>query len=101
MFLNLFWKRGERQQMWVNRLKIAIIEKNTDTINALLDEMPEFNGVDDLKEIDEVMALLQEAFALVQGLKDETAISMRQMKQNLSFLKSTRVDKSNGFDVTF
>ena len=86
--------------MWINRFKIAIIEKDADSINALLDVMPEFNGVDDLKEMEEVMALLEEAFALMQSLRNATAVSMRQIKQNLSFLKSTQGSTLNSLDIT-
>ena len=71
---------------WVTSLKVAIVEKNTDKINELLDELPQ---LEDAKEIEEAIYLLREASELVHTLKDETAASMKQIKKSLNFLKST------------
>ena len=82
--------------MWLNKLKIAIVEKNTDALDKLLDEIPKFS---DAKEIQEAAYLLREASELLHSLKDETALSMKQIKKNIAFLKSTQVQPSAKLDI--
>ncbi len=43
--------------MWLTKLQIAIIEKNTQSIDKLLDETPEFS---DKKQMEQAMYLLRE-----------------------------------------
>ncbi|QOP44890.1 hypothetical protein [Sulfurimonas paralvinellae] len=83
--------------MWLNQLKIAIVQQDVDLLNKLLDDIPTFDDVD---KIEEALYLLKEATQIVQGLQDETAESMKQMKKNIDFLKSTQVDKTAKFDIT-
>lgn len=82
--------------MWLTNLKIAIIEKNTDALDKLLDDIPQLK---DEKEIEEAVYLLEEAKSLVNGLKDETAHSMKLLKKNLSFLRSTDIPTSRSLDM--
>lgn len=82
--------------MWLTKLKIAIVEKNPDALNKLLDEIPQ---LEDQKEIEEAVYLLKEATALVNSLKDETKASMKQIKKNLDFLRSTDVPTSKKLDI--
>ena len=82
--------------MWINNLKIAIVEKNTDNIDKLLDSIPEFK---DLKEAESVMYLLKEALELLHTLKDETAESMMKIKKNLNFINSTQHTNTNSLDI--
>jgi len=98
MYLRGFWKLGERAMSWCNRLKIAIVEKNTDTINTLLDELPKLKKEDDIRE---AMHLLREASKLLQSLKDETSVTMTQIKKNIDFLNSSQPAKKNSLDVSF
>jgi len=97
MYLKLFLKLGEKVQMWKTKLKIAIVNKDTDTIAILLDNTPEFS---DLSQAEEVMYLLKEVANLAKKLKDETSTSMKQIKQNLNFLKSTQENKASSLDIT-
>jgi len=83
--------------MWLNKLKIAISEKNTDAINLLLDKTPELK---DTKEVEQAMYLLREVAELLYTLKDETADSMKQIRKNLQFLRSTEVKASTKLDIT-
>ena len=83
--------------MWLNKLKIAIIEKNTDTLNALMDDIPELS---ESKDIEQAIFLLKEATNLVSNLKNETADSMKQMKANLKFLRSTQNAPKSTLDIT-
>jgi hypothetical protein len=96
MYLKGCWKLGERPLMWLTKLKIAIIEKNPDALNKLLDDIPQLQSP---KEIEEAVYLLKEATALVNNLKDETKASMKQIKKNLDFLRSTDIPTSKKLDI--
>ena len=82
--------------MWLTSLKVAIVEKNTDSIDRLLGEIPELT---DPKEIEEAVYLLREASKLLHTLKDETSASMKQIKKNLQFLRSTDIPTSSKLDI--
>ena len=83
--------------MWLKQLKIAVVQKDIEQLEKLLDELPNF---DDPKEIEEALYLLYEATDILQTLKDETAASMAQMKKNIDFVSSTEVKKAAKFDIT-
>lgn len=82
--------------MWLKKLKIAIIEKNTDTIDTLLQDLPEFKSIEEMRE---AQYLFKEVEKLVSSLKDETQVSMQQIKNNLSFLRSTQTKPTTTLDV--
>ncbi|MFA5455746.1 MAG: hypothetical protein WC272_10575 [Sulfurimonas sp.] len=82
--------------MWLTKLKIAIIEKNPDALGKLLDEVPQLGSQ---KEIEEALYLLKEATALMNTLKDETKASMKLIKKNLDFLRSTDIPTSKKLDI--
>ena len=82
--------------MWLTNLKIAIIEKDTDKLNKLLDETPQLK---DETEIQEAMYMLREAFGLVHTLRDDTEKSMVQIKKNIDFLNATEHNISNKLDI--
>ena len=82
--------------MWIKQLKIAIIEKNTDKLNELMENLPQLEKSED---IEQAVYLLKEATSLVQGLKDETQASMIQMKKNRNFLNATQAPRANKFDI--
>lgn len=82
--------------MWLNDLKIAIIEKDTQKIEALIDKMPIFEHLEGMQE---AQYLLREALILLHTLKDETAKSMQQIKKNLNFLRSTESGVKNKLDI--
>ena len=85
--------------MWINDLQIAIIEKDTDKLDELLETLPEFK---DKEEMQKAAYLLKEALALLYKLKDETSASMKQIKKSLDFLNSTHGDKKKSkFDAKF
>jgi len=83
--------------MWLNKLKVAVVQKDVELLETLLDDLPELQ---DSKEIEEVLYLLKEAVQIIQQLKDETATSMQQMKKNIVFLNSTTANKTAKFDIT-
>jgi len=82
--------------MWLTNLKIAIIEKDTDKLNKLMDELPQLKKKE---EIEQAVYLLKEASELVNILKDETANSMKQIKKNLQFLHSTDTQAPRQLDI--
>ncbi|QOY53519.1 hypothetical protein HUE88_13100 [Candidatus Sulfurimonas baltica] len=82
--------------MWLTRLKIAIIEKNTVKLNELMDELPKLESE---QEIEEAVYLLREASELIYTLKDETSVSMKLIKRNLQFLRSTDIPTSKKIDI--
>lgn len=82
--------------MWLTKLKIAIVEKNPNALNKLLDEIPQ---IESQKEIEEAIYLLKEATALMESLRDETKASMKQIKKNLDFLRSTDIPTSKKLDI--
>jgi hypothetical protein len=67
--------------MWLTKLKIAIIEKNTDALDALLDDIPQLSEAED---IEQAIYLLREASELLYTLQNETKISMGKIKKNHS-----------------
>ena len=72
--------------MWLTKVKIAIVEKNTDALSDLIEDIPNFT---DAKDIEEAVYLSREALELLHTLKDETALTMSKIKKNISFLEST------------
>jgi len=97
MYLKDFWKLGEKQRMWLKQLKVAIVQKDTDSFTRLLNNMPTFKEAD---KIEEALYLLKEATKIVKNLKDKTAISMQQIKKNIAFLNSAQADATATFDIT-
>ena len=83
--------------MWLKKLKIAVVQKDTKLLDILLDDIP---ALEDAKEIEEALYLLQEAQKIVQNFKDETGASMAQMKKNIDFLNATTANKPAQFDIT-
>lgn len=83
--------------MWLTKIKIAIVERDSDKLNLLLDETPEFKNRDDMEE---AMYLLKEAAELIYTLQGETKNSMKQIRANIDFLKSTQAPALNRLDIT-
>lgn len=82
--------------MWLTKLKIAVIEKNVDALDRLMDDVPQLK---DKKEIEEAIYLLKEAEGLVHTLKDEASASMKQIRKNLDFLRSNDIPTSKKLDI--
>ncbi len=96
MFLKYYYLLGEKQQMWLKQFKIALIEKNTENLSRLMDDIPSLSRPED---IEQALYLIKEASLLVQTLKDETVQTMGKMKKNIAFLKATEAPKLNNFDI--
>lgn len=81
---------------WVTSLKVAIAEKDIDKLSELMDDIP---LIKEKEELEQAIYLLRDATELVYTLKDETVISMKQIKNNINFLKSTESKKPSKLDV--
>jgi len=99
MFSKYFWRLGESKRLlvWLNQLKIAIIEKNIEQLEVLMQDIPQLSKAED---IDSAICLINEAKNLVVELRDDTQASMIQMKKNIDFLKVTQVNNISSLDVT-
>jgi len=82
--------------MWLIKLKIAIVEKDTEKLSSLMDNIPKLESVE---EMTEALYLIREAAELVYTLQDETSLSMKQIKKNLNFLESTQELQINKLDI--
>jgi hypothetical protein len=75
--------------MWLQQFKIALVKQDSNTIDKLLDEMPPFSEVSQMRE---AQYLLAQASEFIGTLKDNTAHSMAQLKKNSDYLQSTNSD---------
>ena len=82
--------------MWLTSLQVAIVEKNTDNLDELLDNMPKF---EDVRDMQTASYLLREAAELLYTLQDETKKTMNKMKKNLKFLESTQEKPTSKLDL--
>ncbi len=82
--------------MWLGKLKIAVIEGDVASLQKLLSDVPELK---EKREREEALYLLKEATSQMQKLKDETLISMQQMKKNIAFLHSTDSRSFKNLDI--
>jgi len=85
--------------MWLKNLQIAIIEKDIEKLdNILNEELPEF---EDQEQMEKASYLLKEAAVFLYELKDETSHAMRQIKKNIDFINSTQNKPKNKLDVKY
>jgi hypothetical protein len=82
--------------MWLKSLKIALVEQNVEQLEYLATNLPVFETKQDIYQ---AITLFQEAIATLEGLRDKTSLSMRQIKKNIDFLRSTEVQKLNKLDI--
>lgn len=83
--------------MWLKKFTIAIVEKDTDALKTLMDEIPKFEKKSD---IDATLSLIEEAKKLVESLKNDTEKSMIQIQKNIKFLKSTQAPIKSSLDIS-
>jgi len=88
---------GESLLMWLHSLKIAIVEKNSDRLHELMDNLPQLQSQE---EITSALILLDEAKQVIESLRDETALAMSKIKKSSDFLKSTQVNPIAKLDIS-
>ena len=70
---------------WINSLKVAIIEEDIDSISKILDELPNFQDIDEAKE---ALSLVKSATAFAKIQRQKTLDTMNKIKQTKKFLNS-------------
>lgn len=70
---------------WINDLKIAVVENDTRCIGELIQQVPNF---EDLEEAKEALALIQMAIVIVDEEKTQTIEIMKKIKQTKEFLQN-------------
>lgn len=82
--------------MWLTKFKIALVEKDIEKLAKLMENVPQ---LDNNKEREEALYLINEASELVHNLKDDVSDSMNRIRKNLNFLKSTEHKVSSRLDI--
>ena len=98
MFLEHCQKHGEKLQVWLKKLQVAIAEKDIDKINVLVDNLP---ILETKEELDTAINLLSEAKNLLEELKVTTSTAMTQMQKNIKFLKVTESKHKSKIDIKY
>ena len=83
--------------MWLKAFTIAIIEKDSEKLNGLMDTMPQFEKKAD---IESALVLIEEAKKLIESLQLQTQTSMLQMQKNMKFLKATQAPAISSLDIS-
>lgn len=81
--------------MWLNNVKLAVINEDFVRLEALLEKMPEDTPIEQMQE---ASYLLQEALKTLHVKKDEVASTLVQLQKNREFLQSTQ-NSSSDFDI--
>jgi len=68
---------------WLEKFKVAIIEKDFEKLEILLDEMPEIKKIEELKN---TVALINEAKKLISEEQKLLRDSMAKVKKSKHFL---------------
>ncbi len=82
--------------MWNNKFKVALITKNTKELDKLILEMPQFETLDEMQE---AFYLMNHAKELLESLKDETALSMKKVKDTIRYLELTQTKNIQKLDI--
>lgn len=72
--------------MWLNNVKKAIVLKEFETLERLLEEIP---SLDSLAQMEEAAYLLHHAKNLLEAEQTITLSSLQQIKNTIDFLKAT------------
>ncbi len=83
--------------MWNNEFKVALITKNTKELDKLISQMPQFETLDEMQE---AFYLINHAKELLASLKDETAQSMKKIKDTIRYLELTQSNTIQNLDIT-
>lgn len=84
--------------MWLTKLKTALVLEDIEQLSSLLDEMPQFENIE---QMEEASYLLIQTKSLIEKNKTETAQALIQLKNNLNFLKSTQLEPPSSLNLKF
>jgi hypothetical protein len=82
---------------WFDKLKVAIVTKDTNQIKLLTKELPKFESVEELRK---AQHLINEAYKQMLTLRDDTSSQLSKIKRSIEFIESTHLDKKQGLDIT-
>ena len=83
--------------MWLRKFKLAVVQREVETIASLIDAVPAF---DTKEEAEEAAYLIREALNLMQSLQDENDRNLQQLRKNRKFLEATRGESAKKLDIT-
>jgi hypothetical protein len=84
--------------MWLTKLKTALVLEDIEQLSSLLDEMPQFETIE---QMEEASYLLIQTKTLIEKSKLHTAQILQQLKNNLNFLKSTQTEAPSSLNLKF
>lgn len=82
--------------MWLEELKIAVVEEDVEKIDLLMQEPPK---LEDAQEIDSARTLIDEALKILTKLRSESEKSMQKIKKNIEFLNATELHPNSRLDI--
>jgi len=85
--------------MWLKALEIAIVEKDVQKIEALLNESLSHETFATVDEMKKAQYLLLEASKLLNELKNQSEATMKQLKKNMDFMKVSEQKSPNRLDI--
>ena len=80
---------------WIRLFKIALIEKDTQTLQNFQNTLPTFAKIEEIKT---AQALILQAIKLFQNKKNETLHNMNELKKVISFHKAQNNHSFNSFN---
>lgn len=82
--------------MWLDKFKLAIINEDESKIAEYISKMPQF---DSLEEMEQAYHLFIQAKTFLESKRDETLASMKKIRSNIDFLKSStkEIKSTSGF----
>lgn len=82
--------------LWIKELKIALVEEDELKIEKLIQGLPQFETIEEMKE---TAYLMQEAHNFLSAEKDKLAGKLVKIKKQKEFL-NTAAMKHSSFDQT-
>ena len=80
--------------LWIKELKIALLEEDELKIESLIDDLPQFDSIEQMKE---AAFMMQEVHNFLNQEKGSYASKLVKLKKQKEFLNTT-VKKYSSFD---
>lgn len=78
-------------KIWINSLKLAIVNEDKDKVAQLYRTLPDFNdGNLTMKDLREAQALMAQAIEVLKNGARETQSSMSSIKASIAYQKNIR-----------
>lgn len=79
---------------WTKALKLALLEENDERLEALIEELPQ---LDSLEQMNEAAFMMQEVHNYLSAKKEDYASKLIKIKKQKAFLNANAV-QSSSFD---